>query len=475
MASLRSIRRLGDFSSDDESDDVDTTSDKQKLRHELIEYIVENSDDDLRNDVETWSMFYLKRQVKKLQLPREEYKIVKAYVVYRLEKTVCEGGSDNQSHMLFDISADDARKFLAEEDIRLREAISVYGQKPSESGDLHTRLRQLWNNKGSMQKHLIDSGISKEEVKNLSDRELVEKHAIYRAEEEAKKEAQRLENEKRPYLRKLFYFSQNYLAVMPDENASVGELKEILSRVEEGARALEKKRVSSYGHSIELAIDSLVEKKPDFAGVFGNVDFDDEIYGVFSVLDLHDMFSCAYNTIPSVDDIMNDTVDSKKKLQGEDRLAAMILMFNGMVAGRGRFACRLSNTSYLPCGFSNGHVDNLRVKMFVFVLKEMLKNGDEGPRNIRHIQYARMVNEIELFVMCSSTGGDGALSIYNDDSRVMTDNVKRFVEFVGTPQENPYGEPVDMMKELMKNRRCRLDFDENGPVHPEGREGCIHQ
>jgi hypothetical protein len=473
MSSDRTVEvSVGPFSdsSDEEIEDTSpTSSEKQKLRLELIEFIVKNSEKYNRGDVEKWSMFYLKRTCKKLQLPRDDYLTLKEYSEYRQEKDTCEDRpNDENEHEYFDISVEDARRFLAEENVRLREANSLYGQTPAEDEELHILLRRMWNVKSVMQRDLVRSGMKGSDVREFSDKELVEKHAIYNAEKEARMEAQRLENARRPYLRKLFAFSQSYLAVMPDENASVDELKDLLSKVEEDSRALEKKRNESYAWSMQLAIDSLIEKKPDFAGVFGDVNFDDEIYEVFSVLDLHDMFSCAHNAIPSVDDIMNDTVDPKKKLQGRDRLAAMILMFNGMVAGRGRFACRVTNSSYLPCGFSNGHVDNLRVKMFLFVLKEMLKNGDSGPHNIRHIQYAKMTNEIELFVLCSSTGGDGALSIYNNDPRVMTDNVKRFVKFVELPQENPYVEPVDMMK----NRRGRLDFDENGPVRPEG---CIHQ
>lgn len=478
MASLKSIRRLGNFSSDDESDDdVNTSSGEQKLRRELIEYIVENSEDELREDVEKWSMFYLKRQVKKLQLPRDEYKIVKAYVVYRLEKTVCEGGSDNHSHMLFDISADDAEIFLAEEDIRLREAISVYGQKPSESGDIHIRLRQLWNNKGVMQKHLIDSGISKDEVKKLSDRELVEKHAIYEAEKEAKMEAQRLENEKRPYLRKLFTFSQNYFTEMPGNDTSVEDLKTLLANAEEKARKIEKQRSDSYEKSMSAAMNAVIERKPTFFGVFGTMDFDEEILRVFSVLTLHQMFSSALNVIPSVDDILCDSVKDRR-LGEKDELSTLIILFNGMVAGRGRFFCDVTDSSTVPCGISNGNVDLLRVKMFVFVLREMLKNNVTNPNDMRYFEYARMVNEIELYILCSSTALGDTLSVYGDDPRVMTETVKRFAEFVKC-DKNPYEKVVtdmDVMREIFKPQRRKICTD---PLSDddcgEGRNGCVHQ
>lgn len=418
-------------------------------------------DTDWRSRMNDQSLLCLTRKAWKTKLSPEDYSVVHEFANFFKHKLRNENRSGFGAYRLYESSVEDAREYITLAKSQFENSIRSFDGEPEEDSSLTNLSYQLRKIRRNVARKIEPDDYDRyESLQGLSDSALLRELKIHR-EGESERIALKSKN---LILRKLFFLNESYFTDMPDASSCIEALQEALSEAEASARKLEGERDQSQNENVGKLIDLLVERsqKSPYTGIFGDISLDEEIFKVFTVLELRDMFESPIRAIPSVNDIMSGSVNSSRKGCDRGQITDCMILFGNAFGTRGRWAQKSCN----PFCISREASQTLVTLMFQFVTKEMLKYGVciGCPE---YEKYVRITNEIDLLIQCSGSKKDSmrTFDVYNDDPRILTPDVQSFVKFC----ENGNGGVTNPYEEEKQQECC---VHSHGPSSDEGPSGC---
>lgn len=401
-----------------------------------------------REKLQDYSTMCLAAKVAKHRLSDKDFSVVESYVDYVCAvNSAKKGKSNSYTYLLYDTPVEDAQKFLEDEKIRVIDDLKMIGDEVCIEDDLAELGSQLHWRRCSIISHLsCKYNISDDDLLPLSTKELFEKKMFLEKQEKDEKNA-REQKKKYTALVDKSTKLKKYYGVHIEHTEDSTELEFRIQKAAETAQILQIEREEEQNLLKSTLIDRIVKNARKFTGVFGEEGLDCEIDEIFTLQQLYDVFLNITVKTPKVSSILSE------KPEYVDYNSTGIL-FNVLFHNRGRFFNDAVGETFAAMYVTNKDVPLLRSKMFEFVLKEMMNDGRvrllEDSTNER---YVKMVNEIELYVICSGTGGgSNTLTVHNSHPDIMTENVVRFVQYVDRDQKQQLSDAkLVMNKAVDKN------------------------
>lgn len=415
-------------------------------------------DTNWRHNMNDQSLLCMTRKAWKIKLTPEDYSVVHEFANFFKSRLRSENRSGFGAYRLYACSVEDAREYITLAKSQFENSIRSFDREPEGDIliDLFDQLLRIRKNAA----HEIESDDYDRRfaLLDLSDSALLQELKTHR-------EGDALRS-KNLLLGKLHFLNESYFTDMPSSSSSIEELQTSLSEAETVARDLENKRKISQNENVGKLIDLLVKRSEisPFTGVFGDISLDEEILEVFTILDLRDMFESPIRAIPSVDEIMIGSVKSGRKgINGDTKIASSILLFNTLFGKRGRW----TSETYSHFCVTRASEGMFKILAFLFVLENMLKDNAGCPGCDEYNKHVKIMNEIDLFIQCCGTGNGKPLSVHNDDPRILTSEVQRYIKFVkkNGQDPNPY-------EEKEKPKQSCSHGCSHGLLPGEGPSGC---
>lgn len=395
---------------------------KKIAKKEFIEILVNHKkqkyhDSDEEHYREKWqacSAVNLATKVAKIKLHPKDFRIVDAYVDYIYMDNLENDRSNSMAYLLYETSIDDARKFLNDEKICVIEELGLFGEKYSDGKLVELKDKLKWCRRRFIMDMEVTYNIPEDELKPLSSRELLDKKSLLekqKMEEEFLKEQKKLEASRMEKLSKLErFYGVTTQVTSPDDVVSEAE-------------KIQTQREQEQLHLKTALIERIIKRPNVFKGVFGDSYLDCEIDEIFTLKQLYELFLNSTVRTPKVSSIMNGNPRDTKYIDYN----STGILFNALFHNRGRFGCYTS----LEMCVSKSDVPLLRSKAYEFVLKEMIDDGRVKLIESSNKKYVRMMNELELYILCSGSDGDeNPLRVHDSHPSIMTENVVKFVDFM---------------------------------------------